>query len=852
MRKFIFILTALFLLNHTIIAQFTWLNPKPSGFSNSKIAFVNTDTGYLFNSNSELFKTYDGGITWAMQQRFPGAVAMDIKDSTGVISGYSGVVYISTDNGITWQQKSTGFGDNFLKIDIISRDTILLINPNAGTIFKSTNRGNSWQVSGIANPNMIGVDFTQSNLGYISKYTGIFKTTDGGTTWQNIYPISSSAGVLVIKFFNSNYGLAYREFDTMLKTTDGGVTWTSAAVHDEIFDIFFIDQTNIFAVGELGMVYRSTDGAQTWVNINPGPRIWAHDLYSQHFFNTTTGIAVGLRGRIIKTTDAGVNWQEYATTYTDISDLSFGSNNVGYAISGLNIYKTVNKGQDWNRLNFQIPNVWNSNSNHCLFFSADTGIVTATHPCRVYKTNDGGLNWSVTTGTPGGYDYTSGLSFLNKSTGFATFRNSSAYGLFKTVDGGSNWQEIGSYQNYYEIQFFNEQFGYASKLYPGRLYKTLDGGNTWTQLLELPSGDLKTFHFISPARGIVGGSQGFLKMTLDSGRTWLPVSPLNFYSDFLDVKFYNDQVGFATGEYNKIFRTTDGGLNWSSYNQFNYYNCPVITYTSDTSVYLAGGFGSILTTQVHGYRIDSLKVDSLTACSAVFSSKISAIASAIDSVWFQYWTTNYNNNTTLAASPFSLAGETKIVKANAANLPMGVSYKLRVKIYYRGSYFYSDSIFFNTSFIPKPVITVNGNTLTSSLSTGNQWYRDALLIAGANNQQHTATTSGTYTVQSTQNGCLSQMSDPVTVTVTSIFDLQLDRDVSLLPNPTRDLLYLKNAVSRNLEIRIKDLYGKQVLGTVSRDQLIQFSLQKLPAGFYFVFIRDISKDKMTIKRLIKF
>src|SRR5688500_16119935 len=193
MRKFIFILTALFLLNHTIIAQFTWLNPKPSGFSNSKITFVNTDTGYLFNSNSELFKTYDGGITWAMQQRFPGAVAMDIKDSTGVISGYSGVVYISTDNGITWQQKSTGFGDNFLKIDIISRDTILLINPNPGTIFKSTNRGNSWQISGIANPNMIGVDFTQSNLGYISKYTGIFKTTDGGTTWQNIYPISSSA-----------------------------------------------------------------------------------------------------------------------------------------------------------------------------------------------------------------------------------------------------------------------------------------------------------------------------------------------------------------------------------------------------------------------------------------------------------------------------------------------------------------------------------------------------------------------------------------------------------------------------------------------------------------------------------
>ncbi|WP_224995324.1 T9SS type A sorting domain-containing protein [Cesiribacter sp. SM1] len=55
--------------------------------------------------------------------------------------------------------------------------------------------------------------------------------------------------------------------------------------------------------------------------------------------------------------------------------------------------------------------------------------------------------------------------------------------------------------------------------------------------------------------------------------------------------------------------------------------------------------------------------------------------------------------------------------------------------------------------------------LTSSATTGNQWYRNDVLISMANGQTYTATESGSYTVIVTENGCSSAASEPITVTV---------------------------------------------------------------------------------------
>ena len=72
-----------------------------------------------------------------------------------------------------------------------------------------------------------------------------------------------------------------------------------------------------------------------------------------------------------------------------------------------------------------------------------------------------------------------------------------------------------------------------------------------------------------------------------------------------------------------------------------------------------------------------------------------------------------------------------------------------------------------------PTITPGGPTtfcaggnvlLTSSEATGNQWYKDNVLISGATNQTYSATTAGVYTVTYTSGGCTSSQSTGITVT----------------------------------------------------------------------------------------
>ena len=88
--------------------------------------------------------------------------------------------------------------------------------------------------------------------------------------------------------------------------------------------------------------------------------------------------------------------------------------------------------------------------------------------------------------------------------------------------------------------------------------------------------------------------------------------------------------------------------------------------------------------------------------------------------------------------------------------------------------------------VPTPTVTRTGGTLTSSAATGNQWYRDGQLIAGATGQSYTPTSNGTYTVRATAvvgtTSCSSAPSLPLTVLATQ--RILPGSSLSVVPNPT--------------------------------------------------------------------
>jgi photosystem II stability/assembly factor-like uncharacterized protein len=834
-------------------AQLKWCNPKPSGYINYKIYFLNNNTGLMMDANGDLFRTTDTANHWQLQQNFPNAQTMNLKDSTGIIPTYDGTIYITSDNGTTWQRKQTGINNLYNWADVVSRDTIFLVNQDLFTyynkLYRSSDRGNTWQlINGDLGMVIPTVDFVNSQVGYGRKYAGICKTVDGGITWQLQYPITTSAGITALKFFNPNIGYAYHQYNDMLKTADGGNTWTASYVPFDINDIFFVSATTAFACGDDGVVYRTTDGGNNWNWLNPPGVGDAEDLYSTFFFNDSSGFVVGHRGRILRTTNGGAIWQQHSPTYTDLTAMSFGNNNTGYVTTRNYIYKSVDKGETWSPLSFTTGLDYASSSrfDHCIFFSSDTGILTSASSPKCYRTVNGGQNWTTTFSfNPGFYDYVSGISFPNGITGYLALHGGLS-GLYKTTSGGLNWQEVGNFQNLKKLHFVNDSVGYATQYNSG--WRTVDSGKTWTQVLSTDLGTDDAIWFCNARKGFIAGGQGNLKMTTDSGATWTtPVIFDNQYRYFRDIRFFNDTIGYFTTEYGQLYKSIDGGSTWKVWAKTPW-DCNSIWFAKDTNIYLAGIYGGILNARIDEYRIDSLKTNQGLQCNISFSAKISSVLSPVDSIWFEFGTTGYTN--TIIASPFSVLNTTVLSLATPQGLSSNTQYILRVRVLYKGNYFYSDSIHFSTPALTTPMITANGNILSSSATSGNQWFLNGAAITGATNQQYTATTPGVYTVQATSNGCLT-MSAAYNYMVTGVIDLIFNNEIIVFPNPVRNILTIKNPATRKLEINLSDLQGRLLKRSRFSVQQYDLSLKSIPSGVYLLCLLDLKTGQSAAKKIVK-
>ena len=112
-----------------------------------------------------------------------------------------------------------------------------------------------------------------------------------------------------------------------------------------------------------------------------------------------------------------------------------------------------------------------------------------------------------------------------------------------------------------------------------------------------------------------------------------------------------------------------------------------------------------------------------------------------------------------------------------------------------------------------PTIGQNGNLLTSSISTGNQWKLNGADISGATTQQHTASVSGLYRVANTDDiGCIG-LSSELNVVVTAVNNVDpVKIGLLLAPNPNAGRFNVRFRVNgrENLDIAVLTMTGQQV------------------------------------------
>jgi hypothetical protein len=250
-----------------------------SEFRLKSFYFIDQNTGYAIGgsyiSRGILYKTTDGGITWQdnlnsfFYQHFYNMYFGN--QFTGYLSSFNGL-YKTTNAGANWDLTLTMTIPNvnypsYRRIFFFDVNTGFFLS-DSGNIFKTTNQGINWVISYV-NPDFSfrDINFINSNTGFIVGLNGVYlKTTNQGAVWNSVN-IGTSSSLYSIKFTNALIGYLAKE-NGVLKTTDGGNTWQEVLQqgNDTLFSAFFLNPEVGFVGGTNGKVFKTTTGGVIGIN----------------------------------------------------------------------------------------------------------------------------------------------------------------------------------------------------------------------------------------------------------------------------------------------------------------------------------------------------------------------------------------------------------------------------------------------------------------------------------------------------------------------------------------------------------------------------------------------------------
>ncbi len=148
-----------------------------------------------------------------------------------------------------------------------------------------------------------------------------------------------------------------------------------------------------------------------------------------------------------------------------------------------------------------------------------------------------------------------------------------------------------------------------------------------------------------------------------------------------------------------------------------------------------------------------------------------------------------------------------------------------------------------------PAITRDtANNLVSNASIGNVWYKDGTAITDTT-QKIKPSAVGSYTLKTTQNGCVSALSSPYYFLVTDVINLSADEFIKLVPNPFINQLNFDFVVKgyQRLNIEVYDLAtGMKMANKQNLTAGMPIILGQLSAGTYI--IKVISNDNKIIQQ----
>jgi photosystem II stability/assembly factor-like uncharacterized protein len=445
------------------------------GFLSARlVTLAPSSPGTIYTVNTEgIYKSVDAGSNWSLVNPLAGdyifSLAVDPKSPSTIYLGAQYAVLKTTDGGATWKRIEQSNGLPFELIRSLATDPLSPLTIYAGYagthagLSKSTDGGSTWASLANGPQGALGdsVAFAIDPRNPSVLYANGSKSTDGGVTWilaqkglrkMWVASIAVGSGVSAPVYAA---GVAREGGMGVFKSSDRGATWTQTGTGLPDATVYSLaedplSEGTLFA-GTSDGLYKTIDGAITWVRQTPAPNDWTPWVTSIAVDprNGTTAYAatrqqyIGLGnyagGGLLKTTDGGDSWTTLSNSLVKRSTGPIAIDphepSTLYIASGDTLFKSTDGGA----------------STFPLIFGSDVGSVTltsiavddregavyaGTFGAGIFKSTDGGSNWiRINQGLTEPYVEAIAIDRSTPETLYAGTRG----GVFQSEDAGLTW-----------------------------------------------------------------------------------------------------------------------------------------------------------------------------------------------------------------------------------------------------------------------------------------------------------------------------------------------------------------------------------------------------------------------------
>ena len=572
---------------------------------------------YLLASAQSIDPSLFNSMKWRMigphrGGRTVGAVGVPQQPNVFYIGVNNGGVWKTTDFGRIWNpifdDQSTGsVGDVVVSP---SNPNVVYVGSGEGLqrpdlsvgngMYKSTDAGKTWTHLGLENVQQIGglaIDPNNENRVFVAALghpygpnpeRGVYRTTDGGKTWEKVLYKDENTGAVQVTFDPKNSDIIYAYMwaarqgpwengkwngaeSGLYKSTDGGTTWkkltkglptTKEGLSRIGFGIAPSDPQRLYATvdcGNHGGIYRSNDGGESWMLMSKDERYWGRgeDFAEIKVDPLNEDIVYSADVVVWKSVDGGKLWNAFrgAPGGDDYHRLWINPNNGNIILiaSDQGAIITVNGGETFSSwYNQPTAQMYHVSADNAFPYNVYSGQQESGSVGIASRGNDGQITfheWHPVGAQEYGYVtadpldpniiYGGKLSRFDKRTG-------------QTQNIEPEAVRSGKYRFLRTAPVLFSPVDNKTLYYAGNvLFKTLNGGNSWQVIspdLSRESWDIPASVGVyttdelkkMPRRGVIytvapspkdintiwcGTDDGLIHVTKDGGKTWKNVTP---------------------------------------------------------------------------------------------------------------------------------------------------------------------------------------------------------------------------------------------------------------------------------------------------------------------------------------